>query len=471
MNYREEDVFDRVAGDDGFIERHTDIFDFYEIERISQSVQEGGYQKVALQFPDSLVRDAVDVVDALVSRCGSGVTFFVLADTSYGECCVDEVAASHYSAEFIVHFGRSCLSPTNRIPVMLVFGKAPIDVGVLVDSFVSQFDEDAVVTVFYDVMYWYIIDQFREEVLKVRKNVYFTDILNESENREFHFCGRSMEHEIVENSDLFYIGTYSPILVNLIMRYNDHTTFSYNPETSEIVEESVGVNKKLFSRYFMIEKTKDADIIGIIVCTLGVANYLESLEYIKQVINNAGKKFYMFVVGKLNEVKLASFMEIDVYVIIACPEATLIDSHDYYRPIVTPFELEIALVKGKEWNTEYLTDFNTILKNSGKLEINDEESSEEEYRVSLITGGVTRNPKAVSSISLEENPNALVERSEMKLAKTTASTKFLELSFKGLEQKLGETPVGAAVPGLSGIPFLGYGMVDDNEQKSEEKSD
>ncbi len=42
---------------------------------------------------------------------------------------MDEVAAEHYKADAIIHFGRACLSPTRRLPVLHVFGQQPIDVG------------------------------------------------------------------------------------------------------------------------------------------------------------------------------------------------------------------------------------------------------------------------------------------------------------------------------------------------------
>ena len=35
---------------------------------------------------------------------------------------------------------------------------------------------------------------------------------------------------------------------------------------------------------------------------------------------------YLFVMGKLNVSKMANFMEVDVFVLVACPENTLIDS-------------------------------------------------------------------------------------------------------------------------------------------------
>ena len=37
-------------------------------------------------------------------------------------------------------------------------------------------------------------------------------------------------------------------------------------------------------------------------------------------------QYYTIAVGKVNAPKLANFMEIDVYVLVACPENSLLDS-------------------------------------------------------------------------------------------------------------------------------------------------
>lgn len=49
------------------------------------------------------------------------------------------------------------------------------------------------------------------------------------------------------------------------------------------------------------------------------------------------------VVGKINPAKLANFSEIDVWTVIACTENTLMDSKEFFRPFITPFELAQAL--------------------------------------------------------------------------------------------------------------------------------
>ncbi len=58
----------------------------------------------------------------------------ILGDTSYGECCVDEVAAEHVGADAVVHFGHACMTPTERLPVLFVFTVAHIDVPAMVDT-------------------------------------------------------------------------------------------------------------------------------------------------------------------------------------------------------------------------------------------------------------------------------------------------------------------------------------------------
>ena len=70
------------------------------------------------------MKDATQVVKALrdnleagseSGRVGSGddkeVGLFVMADTTYGSCCVDEVGASRIDADCVVHYGHTCLSP------------------------------------------------------------------------------------------------------------------------------------------------------------------------------------------------------------------------------------------------------------------------------------------------------------------------------------------------------------------------
>jgi diphthamide biosynthesis protein 2 len=87
-----------------------DLEEIYEIERTVSLLREGSFKTVALQFPDDLLHDSAKVSRRLQDSL-DGVKTYILADTSYGSCCVDEIAAEHINADVVVHYGRACLSP------------------------------------------------------------------------------------------------------------------------------------------------------------------------------------------------------------------------------------------------------------------------------------------------------------------------------------------------------------------------
>ena len=79
-------------------------------------------------------------------------------------------------------------------------------------------------------------------------------------------------------------------------------------------------------------------------------------------------------------------MEIDIFVLIACPENTLVDSSEFYKPIATPFEAYLACNKvGEDWTGQFVTDFNEIVNRVD--ESNKEVKIEDECPdFSLVTG-------------------------------------------------------------------------------------
>lgn len=191
------------------------------------------------------------------------------------------------------------------------------------------------------------------------------------------------------------------------------------------------------------------------------------LQHLQNIIKKANKTFYTFVVGKLNVPKLANFQEVDLFVIVACPENSILDSKDFFKPVVTPFELEIALVPGKSWNNRYSTEFKTLLEETSTADYfaRDEQNDETDTdtRVSLVSRSIKSNHKVTQQedSSLPDTETApdgtVVIRNQntqlMRREAPTAMDFFLQRSYKGLEQQLGETPVVTASVGRPGIPM------------------
>jgi len=383
-------------------EAEESIDDHYEIQRCVLWIQENSFLKVALQFPDQLLHCADVIALKLLEKVQSAL-IYVLADTSYSSCCVDEVAAEHAAADAIIHFGPACLTPCNRLPVLYIFGKQIVDVQHVAQEFLDVVPNTSMDSILiFDVSYFHASDSIYKTLSQYYLNLCQSELIipthgptkDHASSDDNNYCvinGRRLKLKkglVIEDYVLFFIGQEGPLLTKLLMTLNRCQLFSYDPHLRRARKESVNVNKLLQKRYYAVEKARDSRIVGILMGTLGMSRYLDVIERLKSVARHAGKKTYTIVVGRLNPSKLANFPEIDVFVFVACPDNSLLDSKEFYRPIITPFEFELACVENRQWTGEYITDFRELMPGASHyVPLNDlDQIREPSTNVSLITG-------------------------------------------------------------------------------------
>ena len=172
---------------------------------------------------------------------------------------------------------------------------------------------------------------------------------------------------------IIYIGGESLALNNLLLSNAGVPIISYDPTGDKFARlESSKTNKMLMRRYGIIQRARDADVFGIVVGTLGASSFLATLTYLRTLLKKHKKKSYTMAVGKLTPAKLANFLEVEAWVLVACSENSLVQGHkDFPKPIITPWELEVALAE-REWPSSqedekagYTLDFEKVLKNAG----------------------------------------------------------------------------------------------------------
>ncbi|XP_067423975.1 2-(3-amino-3-carboxypropyl)histidine synthase subunit 2 isoform X2 [Emydura macquarii macquarii] len=496
--------------------------DVYELERAAAFVAGQGFRRVALQFPDELLADSAAVAAQMEAATGSKM--YILGDTSYGSCCVDEVAAAHVGAEAVVHYGPACLSPCGKVPVLHVFGRRPLDTERCVGAFRELYpDPLSHVVVLSDVVYAHALGESRPvrggHRFRAKLGCPASPLLlpglgspirrpamplpgglsgmgpamgrplslsppppGELERRlrpEYpHLVvsrlacegdpgsppgpgllqqfGRLVAVEAARGLPgyaVFYVGAEGPALTNFLLSWNRCCFSSFDPATGRGRHETLQVNRALARRLYLVERARDARVVGILVGTLGVAGYLSVLAHLRDTLRRAGKRSYTLAMGKLNPAKLANFPEVDVFVLVACPQNSLLDSRDFYRPVVTPYELELACNPARAWSSLYVTDFRDLLPGGcAHVGFPDTLPGEGDAPdVSLITGEL--RGAALSSAPAPAASSALACRNPaLALAEIGPAGSFLESrSWRGLEQQLGQTPVTKAVPGRRGI--------------------
>ena len=93
--------------------------------------------------------------------------------------------------------------------------------------------------------------------------------------------------------------------------------------------------KRMMRRYYLVQQAREAAVVGLLVGSLSASHRQPLLKALKALCKARGRKCYVFVMGKLNSAKLANFAEVGVYALLGSPEHSLLDSKDFYRPVVT----------------------------------------------------------------------------------------------------------------------------------------
>lgn len=382
----------------------------YEIRRTVDEIRQRRWKRIALQFPDDMLVDGPRVFDRLSAQfatirkatqiqhsqwqndtevrqapvaTGSSngdrpdteeiERLTILGDTSYGACCVDEIAAEHAAADGVVHYGRSCLSPTQRLPVIYVYTSKPLDLDAAIKALTDVvLEKHSRLCLLADVPWQHHVDNLLARVQEIGYDQVVAPGLTHDPssplpNRDIPSLIKSQPDELKEYS-IFHIGLPPTSLV-LTLTSRVKQLFVFDP-SSDLASLDTTASAILRRRYASLLRLSSAAVIGILVNTLSVKNYMTALEHVQSLISASGKKAYTFVVGKLNPAKLANFAEVGGWVVIGCWESSLIDSKEFLAPVITPFELEIALMRDdcRIWGQEWISDFQTLLRRKQAVE-------------------------------------------------------------------------------------------------------
>jgi 2-(3-amino-3-carboxypropyl)histidine synthase len=297
-------------------------------------------------------------------------------------CCIDDLGAKALGADLLVHYGHSCLVPltTTEIPCLYVFVEIRVDVQHLIDCFCKTCPVGTRVHVMGTV-------QFRPAVAAAAK------ALNERERPatipqakplspgevlgctapanlgglENVNCGDeqcessnvSSEHVMLFIADgRFHLE--AAMIANPTLR-----ALRYDPYSKLLTDEKYETDKMKSIRKKAITKAMDpsAKVFGVILGTLGRQGNPAILGHVRSLLQKHGKRSFVLLLSEIFPKKLDMFTQVDVWVQIACPRLSVDWGHFFTKPVLSAYELNVALDEEK-WREVYPMDFYTV--NSGR---------------------------------------------------------------------------------------------------------
>ena len=187
--------------------------------------------------------------DAKELSNNDNLRIYILGDTSYGSCCVDEVGAQHSDADFIVHYGNACLQKVKRAPVFHVFGQNyRLDIDQCYESLRDYASSvDTTVVVLFDLINSHAVSILKKRSVEDKiSNIVFGklnplrvvqnmpgEVQTESDPNEqeldesvAHYEANGLKFDVpLEHKDTFkfyFIGEDSVQLTQIMMDFNAH---------------------------------------------------------------------------------------------------------------------------------------------------------------------------------------------------------------------------------------------------------
>jgi 2-(3-amino-3-carboxypropyl)histidine synthase len=328
---------DRPDGDlreTGMSLRHDREWD-YELDRITEAVEERNAETVGLQFPEGLKRRGPGVADDLRQLLPDDVNVMLSGQPCYGACDLDTYLMKR--TDVFVHFGHSPMKDSEKIIYVPLFSN--VDVEPIVDQALAEEladpDDDPDVGLVTTAQHMNKFEEMREQ-LEAEGYTVHTRRGDERLTNEGQVLGCNYASADIDAEQVLYVGGGKFHPLGLAMEYPDKHVVIADPVNNVVTV--ADTEKFMKQRYAAVHKAMDADSWGVIFCTkIGQGRWDQAEEIVE---NNDDA--YLITMDEVTPDRLRNF-GLDAYVNTGCPRITTDDGPQFHSPMLTPGEYKIAI--------------------------------------------------------------------------------------------------------------------------------
>ncbi|XP_037348573.1 2-(3-amino-3-carboxypropyl)histidine synthase subunit 1 [Talpa occidentalis] len=326
----------------------------FEIPKTIWRIQQAQAKKVALQMPEGLLLFACTIVDILERFTEAEV--MVMGDVTYGACCVDDFTARALGADFLVHYGHSCLVPMDTLArdfrVLYVFVDIRIDTAHLLDSIRLTFPPASAIALVSTIQFVSTLQAVAQE-LKAEYRVSVPQCKPLSPGEILGCTSPRLPKEV---EAVVYLGDGRFHLESVMIANPNVPSYRYDPYSKVLSREQYDHQHMQANRQEAIATARSAKFWGLILGTLGRQGSPKILEHLESRLQALGLPFVRLLLSEIFPSKLSLLPEVEVWVQVACPRLSIDWGTAFPKPLLTPYEAAVAL-KDVPWQEPYPMDF------------------------------------------------------------------------------------------------------------------
>jgi len=320
-----------------------------EVPKTIWRIRRDGFKRVALQLPEGLTMFATTLSDIIETFTEAETV--IMADVTYGACCVDDFSAKALGCDLMVHYGHSCLVPvdqTTNIKMLYIFVDIKIDSLHFVESLKVSLEKEEQVSLVSTIQFVATLQAVARDLNSEGWKVEVPQAKPLSPGEILGCTSPDMR----SSQALVYLGDgrfhlESAMIANPLVK-----AYRYDPYSKVLSREYYDHDLMKKNRQQAIETAKQADTWGLILGTLGRQGNPNVLEHIKKKAESLNKKVITVLLSEIFPQKLALMPQVGAWVQIACPRLSIDWGLAFHAPILSPYEAAVAM-KEVVWQEEH----------------------------------------------------------------------------------------------------------------------
>ena len=359
----------------------------FDLDDLVKRIKTNDNRLVALQVPEGLKMQALEMMDSIEDDSDAKV--ILAADPCYGACDLVHDKMRMMGVELVAHLGHSEMNidsgmATHFIPVTYDGDPELESVLPIIERHraiaISRFEsgdqeieigEDESKEIFLDavgrisplsdyklglvgsIQHLHLLEEFKSRLEECGFNV---TIPIGRERLSFPGqvlgCNYSGDDSSIGHYLFLGSGKFHPIGLAL---HTGKPLAMLDPYTGEGSELSFSIIERILrQRFGLITSVDESETFGILIGEKPGQMRRNLAIKMKKLLKRHGKKGYLLALDHVSP-DLIDFYPVDAFVNTACPRIAIDDSTRYSKPLITPYELEVALGE-KKWENGYQFD-------------------------------------------------------------------------------------------------------------------
>lgn len=291
------------------------------------------------------------IADVIRSYSDTHADVIILAEPTYGACCVDDLAAVAVGCDLLVHYGHSCLVPVtqSKIPALYVFVEIQFDVSRLVSAIVKNFDSSSCLAIAGTVQFLAAVHAAKIEL----GNLGFDVMVPQSKPLsagEVLGCTAPSVGKGKKVDALVFVADGRFHLEAFMIANPGVPAFRFDPFIGKLVLEEYDHAGMKSVRKNMILRARKAKTWGVILGTLGRQGSTRVLDRILEKMDDNELDYTIVLMSEISPTRIELFEDsVDAWVQIACPRLSIDWGEGFKRPLLTTFEFDVCMGYIKGW--------------------------------------------------------------------------------------------------------------------------